>query len=137
MDIRVFLDYCINMDRKALLINDEELDNWNKTYGMPRNHIKEAVANLRNAALTDDILIQGYQNALRAEAKIVDKMLNGLKFSELFNAKKFEKEAMNSNKDCEIVVIANEFKRVRTLLDANRDATIYLFLLDDKECDSI
>ena len=89
MDVYSFLKASEVLSLDVCKVNEENIDLWNKTYGMPRNHIKEALCNLKNIGRNSEVL-QGFQQALRAETRIVQKILDGKKFLGLFEKEKIE-----------------------------------------------
>ena len=135
MDVYSFLKASEVLSLDVCKVNEENIDLWNKTYGMPRNHIKEALCNLKNIGRNSEVL-QGFQQALRAETRIVQKILDGKKFLGLFEKEKIEDYFLDkfySETKGVVVLVSDYFSEVESIIEANPDKEIFVFLLKDKE----
>lgn len=83
MKIVDFLEMCKKMDDSVSLVPVEELEKWNTVFGMPRNHLKEALLNLKEIK-ESSLFFKGCLNELRAEANLVSKIIEHSDFMSIF-----------------------------------------------------
>jgi|GEM_PF-1829108 len=136
MNLHTFLEYSEKLDLKVLLAQDTEIENWCSTFGIPRNHVKEAIDNLR--VLPENyIYLRGFQNALRMETRVIEKVFDGTNFSDFFNINNKNDIYKKIKRDEVIIIITHYLHEIEGLLRANSTKCIFVFLLNNVNTDNI
>lgn len=124
MDLVNFLSFCESFDERALQVKLEDVDRWNKMFGVPRSHLKEAILNLRTIK-RNCLFYDGFWNALKVEGDIIKKTLNGEAFLKYFQKSDVvQKEIENE----EFVVFVHcKWEMIKQNLGYEKRSDIYVF----------
>lgn len=130
MNMNDFLELCEKMDKRVCLVSIDELDEWNKTFGVPRNHLKEALLNLRGIE-DNDFFYYGCINELKIEARLVSKTLRGNKFLDYFCERLEQQKKYTPGNSITFVNCKTKF--IAEILEIHKDKYQDIYVIDEKK----